>query len=93
MFSGKSQRSHFTRATTCTKILCYLFHGKPRRHDVRRILLVVQNHGVGPDVLEQQRLDEVHAKSISARQAMRRDILRDVRVPAARRRLANLQEA
>ena len=59
-----------------------LVHGKPRRHDVRRILLVLQNHGVGPDVLEQQRLDEVHAQSISARQAMRRDILRDVRVPA-----------
>ena len=32
--------------------------------------------------MEQQRLDEVHAKSIFARQAMRRDILRDVRVPA-----------
>ena len=30
-----------------------LLHGKPRRHDVRRILLVVQNDGVGPDVLEQ----------------------------------------
>ena len=43
---------------------------------------MVQDHGVGPDVLEQQRLDEVHAKSIFARQAMRRDILRDVRVPA-----------
>ena len=59
-----------------------LLDGKPRRHDVRRVLLVMQNHGVGPDVLEQQRLDEVHAKSIFARQAMRRDILRDVRVPA-----------
>ena len=59
-----------------------LFDGKSSRHDVRRILLVVQNHGVGPDVLEQQRLDEVHAQSISACQAMRRDILRDVRVPA-----------
>ena len=30
----------------------------------------MQNHGVGPDVLEQQRLDEVHAKSIFARQAI-----------------------
>ena len=79
MFSGKSQRSHFTRATTCTKILCYLFHGKPRRDDVRRILLVVQNHGVGPEVLEQQRLDEVRLQTVGARQAMRRgDILRDV---------------
>ena len=43
---------------------------------------MVQNDGVGPDVLEQQRLDEVHAQSISARQAVRRDVLRDVRVPA-----------
>ena len=43
---------------------------------------MAQYDGVGPDVLEQQRLDEVHAKSIFARQAMRRDILRDVRVPA-----------
>ena len=43
---------------------------------------MVQNDGVGPDVLEQQRLDEVHAKSIFARQAMRCDILRDVRVLA-----------
>ena len=43
---------------------------------------MVQDHGVGPDVLEQQRLDEVHAQSISACQAVRRDILRDIRVPA-----------
>ena len=43
---------------------------------------MVQDHGVGPDVLEQQRLDEVHAQSISACQAMRRDVLRDVRVRA-----------
>ena len=62
-------------------LIYLLFNGKPRRDDVRWILLVVQNDGVGPDVLEQQRLDEVHAKSICARQAMRRDILRDVRVP------------
>ena len=43
---------------------------------------MVQNDGVGPDVLEQQRLDEVRLQTVGARQAMRRDILRDVRVPA-----------
>ena len=87
---------HAARSTTAapssieTRLSCLLVsyrtlvtpRNKPRRDDVRRVLLVVQDHGVGPDVLEQQRLDEVHAKSISARQAMRRDILRDVRVPA-----------
>ena len=32
-------------------------------------------------MLEQQRLDEVRLQTVGARQAMRRDILRDVRVP------------
>ena len=62
-----------------------LLDGKTRGHDVRRILLVVQNDRVGPDVLEQQRLDEVRLQTVSARQAMRRDILPHARVPRNQR--------
>ena len=43
---------------------------------------MVQNHGVSADMLEQQRLDEVRLQTVGARQASRRDVLRDVRVPA-----------
>ena len=42
---------------------------------------MVQYDGVRADVLEQQWLDEVRLQTVGARQAMRRDILRDVRVP------------